>query len=244
LYIIKKCLFINVYVIQILVSLACLLKSLQRQQGSHYFEIRGRSDFSFRCWQKRSESTGRSQNIYLFFYGFLPCDLKISPPKDGIYFPSNQILLLFHIHNLCLILLSCRTIKYKGMDSPVTMYMEEHDGATEKRDRRRSRALELKQTVGSPLDIFHMIFCKLVFNIWWFYFQFVTRLLPCYNETEPHYGRPLFHIYLFNLQYQQVVSVEKHKINIQISTIAFSGQSKCTIFCFSIYSFSNGYQND
>ena len=25
------------------------------QQGSHYFEIRGRSDFSFRCWQKRSE---------------------------------------------------------------------------------------------------------------------------------------------------------------------------------------------
>ena len=24
-------------------------------QGSHYFEIRGRSDFSFRCWQKRSE---------------------------------------------------------------------------------------------------------------------------------------------------------------------------------------------
>ena len=24
-------------------------------QGSHYFEIRGRSDFSFRCWQKRNE---------------------------------------------------------------------------------------------------------------------------------------------------------------------------------------------
>ena len=24
-------------------------------QGSHYFEIRGRSDFSFMCWQKRSE---------------------------------------------------------------------------------------------------------------------------------------------------------------------------------------------
>lgn len=42
------------------------------------------------------------------------------------------------------------TSRHKGMDSPVTMYMEEHDGATEKRDRRRSRALELKQTVGSP----------------------------------------------------------------------------------------------
>jgi hypothetical protein len=24
-------------------------------QGSHYFKIRGRSDFSFRCWQKKSE---------------------------------------------------------------------------------------------------------------------------------------------------------------------------------------------
>jgi hypothetical protein len=40
-------------------------------QGSHYFEIRGRSDFSFRCWQTRGttersgESTGRSQNISL-----------------------------------------------------------------------------------------------------------------------------------------------------------------------------------
>lgn len=42
------------------------------------------------------------------------------------------------------------TSRHKGMDTPVTMYMEEHDGATEKRDRRRSRALELKQTVGSP----------------------------------------------------------------------------------------------
>jgi hypothetical protein len=28
---------------------------LQILQGSHYFEIGGRSDFSFRCWQKRSE---------------------------------------------------------------------------------------------------------------------------------------------------------------------------------------------
>lgn len=42
------------------------------------------------------------------------------------------------------------TSRHKGMDTPATMYMEEHDGATEKRDRRRSRALELKQTVGSP----------------------------------------------------------------------------------------------
>ncbi|XP_052101083.1 condensin complex subunit 2-like [Mytilus californianus] len=42
------------------------------------------------------------------------------------------------------------TSRHKGMDSPVTMYMEEYDAGTEKRDRRRSRALELKQTVGSP----------------------------------------------------------------------------------------------
>jgi hypothetical protein len=32
-----------------------LIFHLIYDQGSHYFEIRGRSDFSFRCWQKRSE---------------------------------------------------------------------------------------------------------------------------------------------------------------------------------------------
>ena len=54
-------------------GLSQVTDKLYHIQGSHYFEIRGRSDFSFRCWQKRSErqtgrsgeSTGRSQNISL-----------------------------------------------------------------------------------------------------------------------------------------------------------------------------------
>jgi hypothetical protein len=34
------------------------------KQGSHYFEIRGRSDFSFRCWQKRSYNVCKSERWY------------------------------------------------------------------------------------------------------------------------------------------------------------------------------------
>jgi hypothetical protein len=37
----------------------------KNKELNNYWIYLGRSDFSFRCWQKRSESTGRSQNIYL-----------------------------------------------------------------------------------------------------------------------------------------------------------------------------------
>lgn len=60
------------------------------------------------------------------------------------------------------------TSRHKGMDSPVTMYMEEYDAGTEKRDRRRSRALELKQTVGSPAspaERYFVCFCLHIYLI-------------------------------------------------------------------------------
>ena len=42
-----------------------VLKRILVLQGSHYFEIRWRSDFSFRCWQKRSERQQGEVKIFL-----------------------------------------------------------------------------------------------------------------------------------------------------------------------------------
>ena len=50
-------------------SLLCYFWNTQ-SQGSHYFEIRGRSDFSFRCWQKRSERQQGEVKIFLQLYHF------------------------------------------------------------------------------------------------------------------------------------------------------------------------------